>query len=93
MTEKSWKSLRKHGISRISINPQTMKQETLNLIGRQHTVEQTTDSFHLARNMGFDNINMDLIMGLPEETFDDVRHTLAMVKELDQIVSRCIHLL
>lgn len=54
--------LRKHGISRISINPQTMKQETLNLIGRQHTVEQTTDSFHLARNMGFDNINMDLIM-------------------------------
>ena len=75
--------LRKHGISRISINPQTMKQETLNLIGRQHTVEQTTDSFHLARNMGFDNINMDLIMGLPEETFDDVRHTLAMVKELD----------
>ena len=76
-------ALRKHGISRISINPQTMKQETLNLIGRQHTVEQTIDSFQLARNMGFDNINMDLIMGLPEETFDDVRHTLAMVKELD----------
>jgi len=74
--------LRAHGISRISVNPQTMKQETLDLIGRQHTVAQTIDSFLLARSMGFDNINMDLIMGLPEETLDDVRHTLELVKEL-----------
>ena len=74
--------LRAHGISRISINPQTMKQETLDLIGRQHTVAQTIDSFRLARSMGFDNINMDLIMGLPEETLDDVRHTLELVEEL-----------
>lgn len=50
--------LRAHGISRISINPQTMKQETLDLIGRRHTVEQTVDSFYLARSMGFTNINM-----------------------------------
>ncbi len=75
--------LRAHGISRISINPQTMKQETLDLIGRQHTVEQTIDSFQLARSMGFDNINMDLIMGLPEESLDDVKRTLAVVKELN----------
>ncbi len=75
--------LRAHGISRISINPQTMKQETLDLIGRHHTVAQITDSFLLARSMGFDNINMDLIMGLPEETLDDVRHTFERIRELD----------
>lgn len=74
--------LRAHGISRISINPQTMKQDTLDLIGRRHTVAQTAESFRLARSMGFDNINMDLIMGLPEETLDDVRHTLEQVREL-----------
>lgn len=74
--------LRKHGISRISINPQTMKQETLRLIGRRHTVEQTVESFHLARELGFDNINMDLIMGLPEETIDDVKETMEQLKKL-----------
>ncbi|MDE6887797.1 MAG: coproporphyrinogen dehydrogenase HemZ [Eubacterium sp.] len=74
--------LRAHGISRISINPQTMKQETLDLIGRRHTVEQTADSFYLARSMGFTNINMDLIMGLFQETLADVKNTLAKVKEL-----------
>ena len=60
-----------------------MKQETLDLIGRHHTVAQITDSFLLARSMGFDNINMDLIMGLPEETLDDVRHTFEQIRELD----------
>lgn len=74
--------LRAHGISRISINPQTMKQETLDLIGRRHTVEQTVASFRLARELGFDNINMDLIMGLPEETIDDVRNTMERLTEL-----------
>lgn len=74
--------LREHGISRISINPQTMKQETLDLIGRRHTTEQTTESFRLARKMGFDNINMDLILGLPGETMEDVRNTLEQIQEL-----------
>ncbi len=74
--------LRAHGISRISINPQTMKQETLDLIGRRHTTAQTVESFQLARSMGFTNINMDLIMGLPQETLADVRHTLEQLKQL-----------
>ncbi len=74
--------LREQGISRISINPQTMKQETLRLIGRQHTVEQTVESFWTARRLGFDNINMDLIMGLPGESVEDVRQTLAQIKAL-----------
>lgn len=74
--------LKQHGITRISINPQTMKDETLKIIGRHHTVEQTLDAFSLARNAGMENINMDLIMGLPGETIEDVAHTLDVVKTL-----------
>ena len=83
ITEEKLLVLRKNGISRISINPQTMKQKTLDLIGRHHTVEQTIESFHMARKLGFDNINMDLIMGLPEEDLADVRNTMEILKELD----------
>lgn len=75
--------LHKHQVSRISINPQTMKQETLNIIGRHHTIEQVVDTFHMAREAGFDNINMDLIAGLPNETTEDVNHTLSMVQNLN----------
>lgn len=75
--------LRNHNVSRISINPQTMKQETLDLIGRHHTVEQTVESFYLARELGFDNINMDLIVGLPDESIDDVRNTMERLRELN----------
>ena len=59
-----------------------MKQETLKIIGRRHTVEDVKDRFHMARELGFDNINMDLIIGLPEEDLDDVRSTMEQVKEL-----------
>ena len=59
-----------------------MKDETLKIIGRRHTVEQTVESFKLAREIGFDDINMDLIMGLPEETLEDVKNTLEQVKAL-----------
>lgn len=75
--------LRKHDISRISINPQTMKQETLDFIGRHHTVAQTIESFQMARKLGFDNINMDLIVGLPEEKIEDVRETMEQIKALN----------
>ena len=74
--------LRKHDIDRISINPQTMKQETLDLIGRHHTVEQVKESFQMARELGFDNINMDLIMGLPQESIEDVRNTMEEMKKM-----------
>lgn len=82
ITADKLKVLRKNGISRISINPQTMKQETLDLIGRHHTVEQTVESFRLARELGFDNINMDLIIGLPGESLADVRDTMEKVTAL-----------
>lgn len=82
ITPEKLRVLRKHGINRISVNPQTMKQETLDLIGRRHTVTQTIEAFRLARKEGFSNINMDLIVGLPEETIEDVRHTMEAVAEL-----------
>lgn len=82
ITREKLQVLREHGISRISINPQTMKEDTLRLIGRQHTVEQTRESFLLARELGFDNINMDLIVGLPEEGVEDVRNTMEALEEL-----------
>lgn len=74
--------LRHQGVTRISINPQTMKEETLKLIGRRHTVDDVKERFWLARELGFDNINMDLIIGLPEEGLEDVRATMEAVKEL-----------
>ncbi len=83
ITREKLEVIHRHNISRISINPQTMKEETLRLIGRQHTVQQTIDSFKLAREVGFDNINMDLIVGLPEETIEDVRETMRQLEELD----------
>ena len=82
ITKEKLMVLRNHDISRISINPQTMKQETLDLIGRHHTVQQTIDSFNLARELGFDNINMDLIVGLPGESLSDVADTMEVIRKL-----------
>ena len=83
ITREKLEVLRKHGISRISINPQTMNQSTLDIIGRRHTVERTVEAFHLARELGFDNINMDLIVGLPGEEYEQVEHTMKEVTALD----------
>ncbi|MBR5421505.1 MAG: coproporphyrinogen dehydrogenase HemZ [Lachnospiraceae bacterium] len=74
--------MKKYGVDRISVNPQTFKDETLKLIGRHHTTEQLREAFGLARSEGFDNINMDLILGLPGESPADVEHTLACAEEL-----------
>ncbi|MDO5538672.1 MAG: coproporphyrinogen dehydrogenase HemZ [Eubacteriales bacterium] len=82
ITREKLQVLRKHNISRISINPQTMNDRTLEIIGRRHTVQQTIDAFHMAREMGFDNINMDLIVGLPGEGYAEVEHTMQEVTSL-----------
>lgn len=74
--------IRAHGVTRISVNPQTMKEETLRLIGRRHTVEQVREAFYLCREAGFDDINMDIILGLPQETQDDVKRTLEEIEKL-----------
>ena len=83
ITKEKLEVLYKHGVSRISVNPQTMKQETLNIIGRRATVEQVLEAYKLAREVGFDNINMDLILGLPGELEDDVQNTIDRVVELN----------
>ncbi|MEZ3493692.1 MAG: coproporphyrinogen dehydrogenase HemZ [Lachnospiraceae bacterium] len=75
--------LKKHGVTRISVNPQTMKDETLRYIGRQHTVAQVKDAFWLAREAGFDNINMDIILGLPGELESDVQNTIHEICKLN----------
>lgn len=74
--------LRKHGITRLSVNPQSMQQKTLDTIGRKHRVEEVPEAFCLARRMGFDNINMDLIAGLPGEDAKDMEDTLRQIREL-----------
>lgn len=71
------------GATRISINPQTMSDEVLVNIGRRHTAQQTVDAFHLAREVGFDNINMDLIVGLPGDTLDGYKATVRQIMQLD----------
>ena len=75
-------AMKEMGVTRISVNPQTMSDETLKLIGRQHTVSQLIDSFKMAREEGFDNINMDIILGLPGETEKDVQHTIDEIVKL-----------
>lgn len=82
ITEEKLQVLLRHGVSRISVNPQTMKQETLDVIGRKASVKQVEEAYALARRVGFDNINMDLILGLPGELEEDVRHTIDRVVEL-----------
>lgn len=74
--------LKAHHVDRISINPQTMNQQTLDLIGRRHTVEQIEEAFALAGKAGLDNINMDMILGLPGENKEMVQHTLEKIKTL-----------
>ena len=74
--------MKRHGVNRISINPQTMNDDTLKLIGRHHSAAQVKDAFRLARDCGFDNINMDLIIGLPGETEEHIKRTMDEVAAL-----------
>ena len=74
--------LKAHSVGRISINPQTFRQETLDLIGRKHSIESVMERFYEARDLGFDNINMDLILGLPSERLSDVEESLLKIREL-----------
>lgn len=74
--------LKAHSVGRISINPQTFRQETLDLIGRKHSIESVIERFYEARELGFDNINMDLILGLPSERLSDVEESLLKIREL-----------
>ncbi len=71
-----------HGITRLSVNPQSMNPGTLDLIGRRHTPEETVGAVEMARLMGFKNINMDMIIGLPGETLEDIEFTLSEISKI-----------
>ncbi len=80
--EQKLKSIKKYGIERISINPQTLNDSTLVNIGRNHSAKDMIDAFLLAREIGFDVINCDLIAGLPNESLDDYKKSLKKIIEL-----------
>lgn len=83
ITQKRMEALREFGIDRISINPQTFNDHVLEVIGRKHDTQQTREAFALARALGFTHINMDLIAGLPEDSFESFAHTLREVCALN----------
>ena len=76
ITENKLISMKNHGVTRISINPQTFNQKTLDLIGRKHTVEDIYEKYNLSMSKYIKNINMDLIIGLPEEDIRDVEYSI-----------------
>ena len=80
ITREKLEALKEVGVDRISINPQTMQQKTLDLIGRHHTIEDIFESYKLAREVGFENINMDFIIGLNGEILEDVIDSFTKVK-------------
>ncbi|MCR4616038.1 MAG: coproporphyrinogen dehydrogenase HemZ [Clostridiales bacterium] len=75
--------LKRHGVTRISINPQTFNDDVLKNIGRAHSAQQAVDAYKLSRSMGFDNINMDLIAGLPGDTVESFMSSVDTAVELD----------
>ena len=83
ITKEKLEVLKRHPVTRISVNPQTMNQKTLDLIGRRHTVEDTVRAYETARLAGFDNINMDLIVGLPGEGLREIERTMSEIEALN----------
>lgn len=77
------KMLKSMEIDRISINPQTMNSNTLKRIGRNHDINSIISSYNMAKDLGFDTINMDIILGLPGEDAEDVAYTLEKIEKLD----------
>ncbi|MDF2504207.1 coproporphyrinogen III oxidase [Clostridium sp.] len=82
ITREKLNTLKKYGVHRISINPQTMNDATLKLIGRGHNSKDIIDKFNLARSLGFDNINVDIIVGLPGEGLEEVKYTCSEILQL-----------
>ena len=80
--EEKLRCMQAAGVTRISINPQTFHDVTLERIGRRHTAAQTVEAYELARSLGFDDINMDLIAGLPGEDREMFRASLDRIREL-----------
>ncbi len=83
ITREKLRLMKQYRVNRISINPQTMNDKTLMAVGRKHTVEDIRRVFYEAREEGHENINMDLILGLPGENAADVRNTMEEIMKLE----------
>lgn len=83
ITEEKLKVLKKYNVDRISINPQSMNDSTLKIIGRAHSADDIREAMKMARHCGFDNINMDVIAGLPGEDMEMFKYTLSEVEKLE----------
>lgn len=83
ITKEKLNVLKECGIERISINPQTMNEETLKIIGRQHTVKDIIQAYDVAKETGFHTVNMDIILGLPGENMTHLEHTMEEIQKLD----------
>lgn len=90
MDEELFRLLKNYPVGRLSINPQTMNDSTLKLIGRKHTGSDIVHAFELANKYGFDNVNSDLIIGLPNETERELEYSLTELLKLN-IKSLTIH--
>lgn len=82
VTREKLRVLKKAGVTRISINPQTANDEVLRIIGRRHTAADIERCYEIARDEGFDNINADLIAGLPGDDLDSFKHSIDWVKNV-----------
>ena len=94
ITRENLSYLRQFGVTRISVNPQSFQDHVLRAAGRPHTAQDAVDKFLLARDMGFDNINMDFIAGLPEDTVQGFRESIDRAVELnpESITVHCLAL-
>lgn len=82
LTKEKLRCLKENKVGRISINPQTMNEKTLKSIGRNHTADEIVNTYEIARKIGFDSINMDVIIGLPGEDELDVKRTISEIVKL-----------
>lgn len=82
ITKEKLEVIKNNGATRISINPQTLNNDVLKAIGRRHTSKDFYDKFHMAREMGFDSINTDLIAGLPTDTIESFKNTINSIIDL-----------
>jgi oxygen-independent coproporphyrinogen-3 oxidase len=83
ITKEKLLAIKQGGATRISINPQTINDKVLEIIGRRHTANDTVSAFKLSRECGFDNINMDLIAGLLGDDFESFKNTVKSVVKLN----------
>lgn len=83
ITAEKLNMIKKYNIDRISINPQSMNEETMHIIGRRHTPEDICRAMYLARECGIENVNMDIIAGLPGETLEMFKNTVERVEDLN----------